>query len=122
MCEHGSCMLVLVTVLALSSAGAAERRDPLRPPDYRSSLAHPAAPVPHEPIDLDAWTLTSTLVSSQRRVAIINGLAVRTGEQVAGARVLGIEPGLVRMEIEGRPFTVRRVVSRVRMTPKGQKR
>jgi MSHA biogenesis protein MshK len=117
-------MLALLAAIALSSsaAGAVERRDPLRPPDYRSAIADAAAPLPGAALDLDAWTLTSTLVSPQRRVAIINGLAVRTGERVAGARVLGIEPGLVRLEIDGRPFTVRRAPTNLRRTPRGQKR
>jgi len=117
-------MLALLAAIALSAsaAGAAERRDPLRPPDYRSALADAAAPLPRAALDLDAWTLTSTLVSSQRRVAIINGFAVRTGERVAGARVLRIEPGLVRLEIDGRPFTLRRAPTSMRRTPRGQQR
>lgn len=122
MCERGVCMLALLASIALSTAALAERRDPLRPADYRPAAGPEAAAAADDAIDPGAWTLSSTLVSSQRRVAIINGLAVRTGERVAGARVLGIETNLVRLEIDGRPFTVRRAASGVRVTRKKDRR
>ncbi len=102
--------LVAVTLLALATgsiAAADERRDPLRPPDLSPERSQPQ-------FNADAWTLSSTLVSSGRRIANINGQSVRPGETVGGARVLAIHNGRVRLDYRGRRFTIERSFPDVR--------
>lgn len=100
--------LLLAFALPLAAAGEGDRRDPLRPPDYRE----PEPTV--ERFDASAWRLASTLVSDDRRIAVINGQAVRAGDYVGGARVLEIESGRVALDYRGRRFDVRRATAEVR--------
>lgn len=44
-----------------------------------------------------SWVLESTLVSADRRVAVINGNVVTVGDRVDGARVVEIGPFAVRL-------------------------
>jgi hypothetical protein len=83
--------------------------DPLRP-------ANRAQPTAATPVDVDTgdWHLESTLISSGRRVAIINGRAVRAGDAIAGARLLRVEPGAAHLRHDGRRFTIRRPETQVR--------
>lgn len=104
-------MLLLVAsllLISLPSTALAERRDPLRPPDFH------AAPSVESDFNADAWRLASTLVSGDRRVAIINGRAVNAGETVGGARVLAIERGRVRLNYRGHRFVLRRATPDIR--------
>jgi len=52
------------------------------------------------------WQLQFTLVAPGRRVAIINGVMVREGDVVAGARVVSIGPGNVLLKVNGRRLRV----------------
>jgi MSHA biogenesis protein MshK len=93
-----------------SAALAADAlEDPLRP----AKQAQPTAPTPVS-VDTGDWQLESTLISSGRRVAIINGRAVRAGDAIAGARVLRVEPGAAHLRHDGRRFTIRRPETQVR--------
>jgi MSHA biogenesis protein MshK len=88
--------------LMLSHRASAEISDPMRPPDYRSADASkrsgPARP---------HFSLTSTLISPERRVAVINGRRVSVGGRVDGARVLAIGSSEVRLRAGGHTYTVR---------------
>lgn len=98
------------TLLALTGASVAaadERRDPLRPPDLSPERSQPQ-------FNADAWTLSSTLVSADRRLANINGQSVRAGDTVGGARVLAIHNGRVRLDYRGRRFTISRSLPEMR--------
>jgi MSHA biogenesis protein MshK len=53
------------------------------------------------------WTLSSTLVGPERRIAIINGDPVREGDRIGGARVLQIRASEVRLQTPGYPLTLR---------------
>lgn len=101
-------LLALALVAALPAAAAEDgMRDPLRPPDRGPSGGG-------DGFDAGAWTLASTLIAEGRRVAIVNGRPVRTGDVVGGARVLAIAPGRVELDYRGRRFTIRRQTTRVR--------
>lgn len=119
MCDRGRnpslarALPALVAVLGLAAPAAGlggddALRDPFRPPGWGESAA------PADDFDAGNWRLESTLTSNGRRVAIINGRAVRVGERIGGARVLGIERGSARLEYDGRAFTVRRETTQVR--------
>lgn len=105
----------LVAALALAvapmNAQAADDKlhDPFMPPGWNEPSA-PAAGT----FNASAWTLASTLTSNGRRVAIINGRAVRPGEYVGGARLLGVTRGSARLEYNGHRFTIRRPGTQVR--------
>ena len=47
------------------------------------------------------WTLQSTLIAADRRVAVINGETVTVGSTINGARVLEINPYGVRLRTAG---------------------
>lgn len=81
--------LVCLVGLALSAPafGQAPLADPTRPAflggGVKASRDTKAA----------AWTLTSTLISPERRVAVINHRVVQVGQTVDGAKLVAVEPG-----------------------------
>jgi MSHA biogenesis protein MshK len=52
------------------------------------------------------WKLTSTLIGPQRRVAVINGRAVRLGGNIDGAVLVAVEPGRASLRYGGRMVQV----------------
>ena len=97
MSEPRCVVMVLSALLAVVLAGTAqgeELEDPMRPGAAPEEAV--AAP-PAEP----EWILTSTVVGNDRRLAVINGQRVRTGEQVDGAEVLRIDSGSVTIVVDG---------------------
>jgi|GEM_PF-2015552 len=64
-----------------------------------------AAPLPPRP--LPRLQLQGVTVHAGVREALINGQTVVVGDVIDEARVLAIEPRLVRLEFEGREFVVR---------------
>lgn len=82
-------------------------RDPTRPPDLRPARA-PASKADSR------LRLSSTLVSGERRTAIINGRIVAVGDRIQGARLLSIEPGRVRLRRQGREITLRLLAQNVK--------
>lgn len=94
--------VVVLGLLSLSLLGAETAlQDPTRPtsPD-RSASTRAAGPDP------GGWTLNSTLVAPNRRVAVINGVQVSEGESVDGARVVKIRKSDVLMQIQGHRITL----------------
>ena len=80
-----SYVLVLFTVF-YSIVSSAQLQDPTRPPDYSTVSAQ------KEAVDATtAWTLSSILISPERRVAIINGSAVQVGDSVGDVKVISID-------------------------------
>lgn len=96
--------LALVAALAAPTRGFArgELRDPTRPPD--ASLIE----------DLDATTpvsspyrLSAILVAEGRRIAVINGHPVQTGDRVSDAKVLRILRDKVVLRASTGDLTIR---------------
>jgi len=52
------------------------------------------------------WVLTSTLVSSERKSAVINNRVVGLGDRVKGATVVAITPSRVRLRSGGVDVTL----------------
>lgn len=74
--------------------------DPTRP-------AAPGRPTPAvSTAPRHVWTLDSTLVAPDRRVAVINGTRVSEGEVVDGARVIEIRELDVVIQTAGRRLTL----------------
>lgn len=63
------------------------------------------------------WTLNSTLVADDRRVAVINGTHVSEGESVGGARVLRIRKTDVLLQAPGRQVTLQLIPDTLKMRP-----
>jgi hypothetical protein len=84
---------------------AAGLHDPTRP-DYASSA--------HATSANRGWRLESTLVSSRRRLAIVNGQTVHVGDRVNGARVNAIHPGSVRLGTAHGTVTVQLVSTSIK--------
>ncbi|WP_070989571.1 hypothetical protein [Halofilum ochraceum] len=102
-------VLALAVAPMPAQAEDEELHDPFMPPGWNE----PSAPEANS-FNAAAWTLASTLTSNGRRVAIINGRAVRPGEYVGGARLLGVTRGSARLEYNGHRFTIRRPGTQVR--------
>ena len=98
----GRVAVFALLVLALTHRASAELTDPMRPPDYRSAdVAGRHTPKrPH-------FSLTSTLIAPDRRVAVTNGQRVGTGGRGGGARGVGVGPSVVAVRPVGLPYTVR---------------
>ena len=91
--------IVLTALLALPAA-ATPLRDPTQPPAaHRPATKKAARKAPR-------WVLSSTLVSGQRRTAVINDRVVGVGERINGARVVEIQPAKVRLRRQGRDITL----------------
>ncbi len=85
----------LVTVLLLISATVAA--------DYRG-MRDPTKPLRFvaENQGLASLSLHSVLISEARKFAVINGRQVKEQELINGAKVIAIQPGRVRLLINGR--------------------
>lgn len=79
---------------ALLIASPALNAQSLPDPTERTSIHRPQTARATAP----KWILHSTLVASDRRVAVINGETVTVGGAVGGARVLAINPYSVRLQ------------------------
>lgn len=100
-------MLALTGILALPVQAL---EDPTRPPDFQTAPSAPAAP--ERRFDLD-----SIVIGPERRVAVINGMARREGEQFDGARVRRIQPGQVEILVGGRVRVLQlQTLPRIRVT------
>lgn len=56
---------------------------------------------------VDGWALSYTLVGPERRIAIINGKAVREGDRIGNFRVSTISASEVRLQGSQRHITLR---------------
>ena len=93
---------ILAVVALLAPALTVAFSDPTQPVGSVTTTARAAGPAaPAGPV------LQSTLVSPQRRVAVISGKQVRVGDKVNGAVVTEISPYEVRMKQGGRETTLR---------------
>lgn len=79
----------LVCLLCLQGVYA-ELRDPTRPAKY---VDNPST----ESVDTSKLELGLTLVSSDRKVVVINGLTLRVGDEVGSERIVTIESNCVRL-------------------------
>ena len=94
-----------IIMFVMSTTLQAQLDDPTRPPGYR--LATPGAKkvVIH-------FSLSSVRISSTRRSAIVNDQSVEAGDVINGAKVIAIYPSSVKLNKQGKIFTVE-LVSRV---------
>jgi hypothetical protein len=97
---------LLALLLALCAGGAFAGPlgygDPTQPGNRRAAVAVDGV----ESTDLapppPRWTLSSTLIAGQRRVAVINGRSVALGARIEGARLLAVDARGALIEHQGR--------------------
>ncbi len=92
--------MLLAGIVISGTALAVPLGDPTRPPTAQPVKVHKAV---HKQTH---WMLNSTLVSAQRRTAVINDRVVSVGEKINGARVVEILPMKVRLRYNGRDITL----------------
>jgi MSHA biogenesis protein MshK len=87
----------LLLIAPLLTNGAESLRDPTRPYSARPLVSANAV----------AFTVSAVFVSSERRVAIVNGRRVTEGDRVDGAIVVKILLDSVRLDINGKQLTTK---------------
>lgn len=92
--------LFCLTIFWHLGAVAEVLNDPTRPPGVK--LSGQLAGTKSAP----RWVLSSTLIAPARRLATINGKTVSVGEDIAGAKVVTIEPARVSLREGNRHFVV----------------
>ena len=90
---------VLLAALGAGNAFGAELLpDPTRPATF-GAAPRAAAKAP-------SYSVSSVVIGSDRRLAVVNGKTVSEGDRVDGARVVAVLAGGVRLQRGGREFTV----------------
>jgi hypothetical protein len=94
---------LLLLCLALAATGAVTRaegfRDPMRPAGTAPAAASQARQPDHS-LKLEG------VIAGTRRVAIVNGRLVRTGDVIAGARIVDVLATGIRYERAGKTQTL----------------
>lgn len=104
---------ILCTLLTASSLCAGDLIDPTRPINTKiKTTSTKAVSAVHR-----SWTLESTLVAHDRRVAVINGKLVSEGDTVDGARVIKISKLDVVVKTSGKRMTLQLLPDIVKKIP-----
>lgn len=90
-----SCLGLLAFGLCSPVFGQTPLADPTRPASVSGRAAGAEATRPLN------WRLTSTLIASKRRVAIINNQAVQVGQDINGAVLLAVESDSALLRRDG---------------------
>jgi MSHA biogenesis protein MshK len=85
--------LQIVIVAGLGLMPVADAQQSLPDPTERTSMGGTR----DTSTGVTRWVLESTLVSADRRIAVINGESLMVGDRIGGARVTRIEPFSVRL-------------------------
>ena len=85
--------MVVYIALHLVSGYAISKEDPFRPPWYKKtkSLANTVT-------KQKTWYVNQILISGERRIAVVNNIAVKIGDKVSGAQVIDITPSYVALK------------------------
>lgn len=97
-------LLLLTACFAINTVNASvvKMEDPLRPPGFK--LTKPAN---SNGVKKTTWHVNEILFSGERRVAIVNNMAVTIGDSINGARVSDIEAEHVVLNYKGRVIKLR---------------
>lgn len=98
-----ACLMMHTCLMAsVVNAYAVEMEDPFRPPEYK-----PVKPAKAHVVKKHGWHVNEILFSSERRVAIVNNIAVGIGDHVNNARVVDIKPAHVVLKYKDRIIKTR---------------
>ncbi len=93
--------IIAITALLAVMPLQAALKDPTRPPTATTTVS-----VPPKKAQRPRWMLTSTLISAQRRTAVINDTVVSRGDRINGAKIMSIQPSAVQLHVNGRDITL----------------
>lgn len=110
MSERMSWLLVAAALAAGPVVAESELPDPTRPAVWRA-----AAPAREQ---APAWRLESTLISPQRRLAVIDGRLLRPGDRLDDAQVLEIQPDRVTLRHGDRIVHLRLLPDQTKKRPR----
>ena len=79
-------------------------RVPANAKTERTATQQPVSPPPRDPLKL---TLQGIMSEGRNREAVINGISVRVGDSVEGAKVLAINSKTVRLDFQGSEILLR---------------
>ena len=97
-------LLLAGATLALAGTALAQQlpvRDPTRPAGGSGTAGGNLAST------AERFELAATIVSGERRIALINGRFFREGERVNGQQITRIEPGAIRLMRAGNEVLIR---------------
>ncbi len=100
--------LALVAASTSAIAGG-ELSDPTRPSDVSYNEEHDSKPGSTSP-----YVLSAILVASGRRIAVVNGEPLQTGDRVAGATLKSILRDKVVLRTKDRDVTLRLVTADIK--------
>ncbi len=95
------CLIFLYSLLVTLPVCAEVLTDPTRPPVKKAVV-----PILKEKSFQHVWDLESTLVSSERKVAVINGKLLTIGDYIDGARVISIRKNRVVVKASHKEVTL----------------
>lgn len=105
-----ACSLFSIEIALAETVGV----DPMRPAYISDTMLKAGQKKAHSK---QYYALSSTLVSQGRRLAVINGRNVAVGDVVLGAKVKEIKPRLVRLNKNGKEFTISLINKRWKKQP-----
>lgn len=111
--------LFLVTCNLLHATESFALDDPTEPPSNYQAIAVDGAHAAASSDPRRRWLLTSTLISPQRRIAVVNGHALKPGDTLDGVTVVKIAPATVHLRDTQGEFSVTMQPAAVKM-PSGR--
>jgi MSHA biogenesis protein MshK len=105
-----SASLLCVVCLGFSAVSPA-LNDPTRPTDHALFFGT------GQSASSAQWVLQSILLSSDRRIAVINGTRVREGDRLGSAKVVRIADSHVLLKTGGTTLTLRLLPETVKVRP-----
>ena len=108
MCKYLAQSLIAVYALTFvfsANAFVVKKEDPLRPPEYK--LKKISVDKDKKSATPNRWVVRQILFSGNRRIAIVNNVAVAKGDRVGGARVVGIKSEHVILDYKDKMITAR---------------
>ena len=102
-------MTVLFVTVCIGFPVWGSEYDPTRPPTVKNKILKPivkAKKPPKPKVKSKNWVLSSTLVASDRRTAVINDKVLSLGEKINGSKLIDIQSGKVKLLAKGKTRTL----------------
>jgi hypothetical protein len=110
-------LFMLVFALGVVTIVYASVDDPTRPMFLKKAVSvkkKPAKKTVKRELVSEKYYLSSTLVSKDRNVAVINNRSVMVGDKIGRATVIAIQPSWVRLLADGRKITLQLSASQIK--------
>jgi MSHA biogenesis protein MshK len=91
-------LTLIMGLFVISVAHADQLLDPTQPSNYHANGT--------KGFDDKGISVTSILISPQRRIAVINGNFMKVGDKIVGAEIISIEPDKVNFKDTKGTFSV----------------